>query len=86
MKNLYGDAWERYTIVRPPWSTKDVLKCAVKHWMAAVSESFTRRAEPILKELLETITHPPGESHSFNYNIKLILSLHFIYSLLFIMF
>ena len=60
MKNLYGEPWERYTIVRPPWSTKDVLKCAVKHWMAAVSESFTRRAEPILKELSETINHLPG--------------------------
>lgn len=60
MRNLFGDGWERYTIIRPPWSTVDVLKCAIKHWMAAVSESFMRIADLILKELLDNINNPPG--------------------------
>lgn len=59
MKNLYGDTWEKYTILRPPWTIVDVLKCAVKHWIAAVSEAFDRRAEPILKELLEIFSKMP---------------------------
>ncbi|XP_024936579.1 transcriptional protein SWT1 isoform X1 [Cephus cinctus] len=61
MQNLYGDPWEKHTIIHPPWSPIDVLKCAVKHWMAAVSESFIRRAENILKELLENFKQPPDQ-------------------------
>lgn len=53
MENLFGDNWERYTITKPPWRTVDVLKCALKHWIAAVSDSFVRRAESILKKLHE---------------------------------
>ncbi|KAK0180589.1 hypothetical protein PV327_002956 [Microctonus hyperodae] len=55
MENLFGDNWERYTITKPPWGTVDVLKCALKHWIAAVSDSFVRSAESILKELHEII-------------------------------
>lgn len=64
MQNLFGDHWEKYTIIRPPWSVTDVLKCAVKHWMAAVSESFLRRAESILKELLEIFNNLPERGHT----------------------
>ncbi|KAK9300843.1 hypothetical protein QLX08_006557 [Tetragonisca angustula] len=50
---LYGASWEKYVILKPPWTVVTVLQCAVKHWIAAVSESFRREAEVILKELLQ---------------------------------
>ncbi|XP_026299733.1 transcriptional protein SWT1 [Apis mellifera] len=53
MHTLYGDSWEKYVIIKPPWTTVTVLQCAVKHWIAAISESFERKAEIILKELLQ---------------------------------
>ncbi|CAD1480610.1 unnamed protein product, partial [Heterotrigona itama] len=53
MYALYGASWEKYVILKPPWTTVTVLQCAVKHWIAAVSESFRREAEVILKELLQ---------------------------------
>ncbi|KAH0535413.1 uncharacterized protein LOC123266943 [Cotesia glomerata] len=56
MKNLYGETWERHTIIRPPWTVLTVLKCANKHWIAAVSDSFERRAESILKDLVQIVT------------------------------
>ncbi|KAK0177029.1 hypothetical protein PV328_001119 [Microctonus aethiopoides] len=65
MENLFGDNWERYTITKPPWRTVDVLKCALKHWIAAVSDSFVRRAESILKKLHE-ITKKSERNRSLN--------------------
>ncbi|XP_012287331.1 transcriptional protein SWT1 [Orussus abietinus] len=59
MQKLYGDLWEKYTIIKPPWSCVDVLKCALKHWIAAVGESFLRRAESLLKDLLQIIQNVP---------------------------
>lgn len=59
MQNLFGDQWEMYVIIRPPWSVVTVLKCALKHWIAAISESFLRGAESILKELSNFITGVP---------------------------
>ncbi|XP_074101582.1 swt1 RNA endoribonuclease isoform X2 [Cotesia typhae] len=56
MKNLYGETWERHTIIQPPWTVQTVLKCASKHWIAAVSDSFERRAESILKDLTQIVT------------------------------
>ncbi|XP_011315063.1 transcriptional protein SWT1 [Fopius arisanus] len=55
MQNLYGENWGKYVIIPPPWTTITVLKCAIKHWMAAVNDSFIRRAEPLLKELHDLI-------------------------------
>nr|XP_012138149.1 PREDICTED: transcriptional protein SWT1 isoform X1 [Megachile rotundata] len=61
MHALYGDSWEKYVIIKPPWTTVTVLQCAIKHWIAAVSESFLRRAETILKELLEIFKETSGK-------------------------
>ncbi|XP_066592364.1 transcriptional protein SWT1 isoform X2 [Prorops nasuta] len=60
MYNLYGDNWERYTIISPPWTIITVLKCAIKHWIAAVNESFLRKAEPLLKDLLKFFNDSPA--------------------------
>lgn len=59
MENLFGNAWERHVIIRPPWSVVTVLKCALKHWMAAVSEAFTRKVESLLKDLQLCISQTP---------------------------
>ncbi|XP_076171131.1 swt1 RNA endoribonuclease [Ptiloglossa arizonensis] len=61
MRSLYGDSWEKYVIIQPPWTIVTVLQCAIKHWIAAVSESFLRKAEAILKELLEVFKNVSGE-------------------------
>ncbi|CAK9829010.1 Transcriptional protein SWT1 [Anthophora retusa] len=53
MHALYGESWEKYVIISPPWTTVTVLQCAIKHWIAAVSDSFQRKAEIMLKQLLE---------------------------------
>lgn len=60
MHTLYGDSWEKYVIIKPPWTTVTVLQCAVKHWIAAISESFERKAEIILKELLQIFKNTSG--------------------------
>ncbi|XP_046833779.1 transcriptional protein SWT1-like isoform X4 [Vespa crabro] len=61
MKNLFGETWEKYTIIKPPWTILCVLKCAIKHWIAAISDAFDRQAEHLLKELLEIFrTMPKG--------------------------
>lgn len=60
MRSLYGDSWEKYVIIQPPWTIVTVLQCAIKHWIAAVSESFLRKAEAILKELLEVFKNVSG--------------------------
>lgn len=60
MSEIYGAAeWEMYVIIKPPWTIVTALKCAIKHWIAAINESFQRRAEHILKELLQTFEHLP---------------------------
>lgn len=61
MHALYGDSWERHVIIRPPWTVVTVFQCAVKHWIAAVSESFLRKAEIILKELLQIFREMSGD-------------------------
>ncbi|XP_015191410.1 PREDICTED: transcriptional protein SWT1-like isoform X2 [Polistes dominula] len=53
MKKLYDESWEKYVIVKPPWTIMCVLKCAIKHWIAATSEVFDREALNLLKELSE---------------------------------
>lgn len=53
MKKLYDETWEKYVIIKPPWTVTCVLKCAIKHWIAATSEVFDRDALNFLKELLE---------------------------------
>ncbi|KAG5315400.1 SWT1 protein, partial [Pseudoatta argentina] len=61
MSEIYGEAeWHIYVIIKPPWTTITALKCAIKHWIAAISESFQRRdAECLLKELLDTFEQTP---------------------------
>lgn len=60
MKSLFKDRWEMHVIIRPPWSPVTVLKCALKHWMAAVSDSFTvRKTELMLRDLLDQIRNVP---------------------------
>ncbi|XP_031784912.1 transcriptional protein SWT1 isoform X2 [Nasonia vitripennis] len=61
MEGLFGNRWEMHCIVRPPWSILTVLKCALKHWMAVVSDSFTRRTESMLRDL-QTCIHRAPES------------------------
>ena len=61
MHSLYGESWEKRVIIRPPWTVITVLQCAIKHWIAAISESFMRKAEAILKELLHILKNIPGE-------------------------
>lgn len=59
MKNLFNAHWEKYILIKPPWTVNTVLKCAIKHWIAAVNESFKRsssNAEKIIKELYEIVT------------------------------
>lgn len=61
MSEIYGETeWKIYVIIKPPWTIITALKCAIKHWIAAINESFQRRAEYILKELLDTFTYIPG--------------------------
>ncbi|XP_076248874.1 swt1 RNA endoribonuclease isoform X2 [Calliopsis andreniformis] len=61
MHDLYGESWEKRAIIRPPWTTVSVLQCAIKHWIAVVSESFLRKAESVLKELLQIFRDTSGE-------------------------
>lgn len=61
MSEVYGEAWHVYVIIKPPWTTVTALKCAIKHWIAAINESFQRRdVERLFKELLDTFEHTPG--------------------------
>ncbi|XP_078040802.1 swt1 RNA endoribonuclease isoform X2 [Augochlora pura] len=63
MHELYGASWEEYVIMKPPWTVVTVLQCAIKHWIAAVSESFMRKAETILKELLQIFRDKSGDKN-----------------------
>jgi len=61
MSEIYGEAeWKIYVAIKPPWTIITALKCAIKHWIAAINESFQRRAEHVLKELLDAFVHIPG--------------------------
>ncbi|XP_012060914.1 PREDICTED: transcriptional protein SWT1 [Atta cephalotes] len=60
MSEIYGEAWHVYVIIKPPWTTVTALKCAIKHWIAAINESFQRRdVERLFKELLDSFEHTP---------------------------
>ncbi|XP_033340043.1 swt1 RNA endoribonuclease isoform X2 [Megalopta genalis] len=61
MYELYGGSWEKHVIVEPPWTAVTVLQCAIKHWIAAVSESFQRKGEAVLKELLQIFRDRSGD-------------------------
>lgn len=65
MRELYGESWEKYVVIKPPWTAVTVLHCAIKHWIAAISESFLRRAEPILKELMQEFKRISGNFDNF---------------------
>lgn len=52
MRELYGEHWQKYVIIPPPWTTETVLKTVLKHWIAATSEAFHRKAQNILQDLL----------------------------------
>lgn len=60
MAEIYGSDWETYVIIKPPWTIVTVLKCVIKHWIAAMNESFQQYAELIPRELLEIFEHLPG--------------------------
>ncbi|XP_032663477.1 transcriptional protein SWT1 isoform X2 [Odontomachus brunneus] len=59
MSEIYGPEWETYVIIKPPWNIVTVLKCIIKHWIAAINESFHRYAELTTRELLEIFDHLP---------------------------
>lgn len=60
MEKLYGIDWKKYTIVTPPWSVMDVLKCASKHWIAAISDAFHKDAQSLIAKLNEMFTNAPS--------------------------
>ncbi|EZA48629.1 hypothetical protein DMN91_012249 [Ooceraea biroi] len=61
MSEIYGATeWKMYVIIKPPWTVVTALKCAIKHWIAAVSDSFRRQSESILKELLPAFDRAPA--------------------------
>ncbi|XP_012541968.1 transcriptional protein SWT1 [Monomorium pharaonis] len=61
MSEIYGEVeWEVYVKIKPPWTIVTALKCAIKHWIAAINESFQRCAEHILKELLNAFLSVGG--------------------------
>lgn len=60
MAEIFGPEWETYVIIKPPWTVVTALKCIVKHWIAALNESFQQQTEPIARELLECFEHLPG--------------------------
>lgn len=60
MSEIFGEVeWKIYVIIKPPWTIVTALKCAMKHWIAAINESFHRRAEYILKELHDAFVYVP---------------------------
>lgn len=72
MSDVYGPDWEIYIIIKPPWTIITALKCAIKHWIAAISESFQQRQSIfILKELLKSFEDLPGIIRLFFYINKL---------------
>lgn len=73
MENLFGNNWERHVIVHPPWSILSVLKCALKHWIAAVSESFKNKTEPLLRDIQSCISNVPKGGRKLK-DVKLFLN------------
>ncbi|XP_012257313.2 transcriptional protein SWT1 isoform X1 [Athalia rosae] len=67
MENLYEKNWEKHTIVQPPWSVMDVLKCATKHWIAAISNAFVRSAKSQMEKLSEMFKDAPKYGQSLKY-------------------
>lgn len=67
MENLYGDNWKKYTIVQPPWSVTDVLKCTSKHWIAAIGDVFVKPGESLVKKLSEMFLNAPKYGQSLRY-------------------
>ncbi|XP_011135656.1 transcriptional protein SWT1 isoform X2 [Harpegnathos saltator] len=59
MTECFGEEWETYVIIKPPWTVVTALKCIVKHWIAAINGSFQTYAESITRELLEIFEHLP---------------------------
>ncbi|XP_012232697.1 transcriptional protein SWT1 [Linepithema humile] len=60
MAEIYGELeWKIYVIIKPPWTIITALKCAVKHWIAAINESFQRHAESNMKDLLHAFENTP---------------------------
>lgn len=51
MEKVFEKEWELMCIIRPPWTLEDVLKCTLKHWIAAVSEGFLRKTEKMIKDV-----------------------------------
>ncbi|XP_046735272.1 transcriptional protein SWT1 isoform X2 [Diprion similis] len=64
MEKLFGENWERHAIIQPPWSVIDVLKCTSKHWIAAISDAFVRRAETVVMKLTEMFLNAPKYGQS----------------------
>lgn len=61
MVEIYGELeWKIYVFIKPPWTIITALKCAVKHWIAAINESFQRHAENNLKDLLYAFENTPS--------------------------
>lgn len=61
LSEVYGKTeWQIYVIIKSPWIIITALKCAIKHWIAAINESLQRRAEYILKKLLDAVVHALG--------------------------
>lgn len=60
MTEIYGPDWETYVIMKPPWTVVTALKCIIKHWIAAINESFQQHTEPTARELLEIFERLPG--------------------------
>ncbi|XP_046414257.1 transcriptional protein SWT1 isoform X2 [Neodiprion fabricii] len=64
MEKLFGEKWARHVIIQPPWSVMDVLKCTSKHWIAAISDVFVRRAESMVTKLTEIFLNSPKYGQS----------------------
>lgn len=66
MKCLFGEYWKQHTVIPPPWTVVSIIRCCVKHWIAAVSESFkSRKMIDILKILLEDFLDKGGVLFNF---------------------
>lgn len=60
MEEIYGPQWEMFVIIKPPWTITTALKCVIKHWIAAINESFEQHVEFLVRELLESFERLPG--------------------------
>ncbi|KOX69394.1 Transcriptional protein SWT1, partial [Melipona quadrifasciata] len=80
---LYGTSWEKYVILKPPWTVVTVLQCAVKHWIAAVIENdieeqerraqkafqYFEAAYTFARDMAGVAAEAIGMPCSFHYNI-----------------